>query len=67
VTDLQLYLSIGVPSLLMTINLAVMLFSLNTLNGRVTRIENRIDDLVGAINELDKRLTRVEVKIGIQP
>jgi hypothetical protein len=32
-----------------------------------TRLERDIKDLTGAVNELDKRLTRVEIKLGIQP
>ena len=31
------------------------------------RLSGRIDVLVGVINELDRRLTRVEIKLGIQP
>ena len=41
------------------------------LESRVTafqdRVNQRFDDLTGAINELDKRLTKVEIKLGIEP
>ena len=33
----------------------------------IRRLSDRIDNLTGAVNDLDKRLTRVEVKLGIQP
>jgi len=34
---------------------------------RMNRIEDRVEHVIGAINELDKRLTKVEIKLGIQP
>jgi len=66
-TDTQLYLAIGIPSLLALVNLAVILTLFTSLSGRIQRLEERMDHLVGAINELDKRLTKVEIKLGIQP
>jgi hypothetical protein len=65
-TNLQLYLSIGIPSVLALINLAVILTLFTTLSSRIQRVEDRLDSLIGAVNELDKRLTRVEIKLGIQ-
>jgi hypothetical protein len=66
-TDLQLYLAIGVPSMLALVNLAVILTLFTSLSSRIERLEVRVDLLIGAVNELDKRLTRVEIKLGIQP
>lgn len=66
-TDAQLYIAIGVPSLLALVNLAVILTLFTSLSNRIERLEVRFDLLIGAVNELDKRLTRVEVKLGIQP
>lgn len=65
-TDTQLYLSIGIPALLALVNLAVILTLFTSLSTRIQRIEDRLDSLTGAVNELDKRLTRVEIKLGIQ-
>lgn len=67
VTNFQLYVAIGVPSLLALVNTGVMLVMFNIMNTRILRLEHRMDDMIGAINDLDKRLTRVEVKLGIQP
>jgi len=67
VTDQQLYLSIGIPALLAMVNLGVMLTLFADLSRRITRVDQRMDELTGAVNELDKRLTRVEIKLGIQP
>ena len=66
-TDQQLYLSIGIPALLAMVNLGVMLTLFADLSRRITRVDQRMDELTGAVNELDKRLTRVEIKLGIQP
>jgi hypothetical protein len=44
-----------------------MLILFTDLSGRIQRLSERVDCLVGAINELDRRLTRVEIKLGIQP
>jgi hypothetical protein len=63
----QLYLAIGIPALLSLINTAVMLTLFSTLSSRLQRVEDRLDQLVGAVNELDKRLIKVEIKLGITP
>jgi hypothetical protein len=67
VTDTQLYLSIGIPALLALLNLGVMLTLFTDLSRRVTRIDDRIDQLTGAVNDLDKRVIKIEIKLGIQP
>lgn len=66
-TNLQLYLSIGIPSVLALVNLAVILTLFTTLNSRIQRLEERMDHMAGALNDLCKRLTRVEIKLGITP
>jgi hypothetical protein len=42
-----------------------------SIEARILALENRVDrdikDLIGAVNDLDKRLTKVEIKLGIQP
>jgi hypothetical protein len=67
----QLYLAIGVPSILALINLGVILVLFTDLSRRISSLEERlcirIDALTGAVNELDKRLTRVEIKLNLQP
>jgi len=66
-TDTQLYLAIGLPSILALVNLGVMLTVFSDLSRRISRLAQRIDELTGAVNDLDKRMTRVEIKLGIQP
>jgi len=67
VSNVQLYFAIGLPSVLALINLGVMLVLFTDLGSRIQRLAERVDNPVGAINELGKRLTRVEIKLGIQP
>jgi len=65
VTNVQLYFAIGLPSALALVNLGVLLVLFTDLSSRIQRLAERMDNMVGAINELDKRLTRVEIKLGI--
>ena len=70
-TNVQLYFAIGLPSVLALVNIGITLTLFLHLGTRIQSIEDRltrsIDNLTGAINELDKRLTKVEIKLGIQP
>jgi hypothetical protein len=65
-TDAQLYLAIGVPSILALVNLAVILTIFTSLSNQISEVRGDMKLLTGAMNELDKRLTRVEIKLGIQ-
>ena len=42
-----------------------------SLDARMLALENRVHTditaLTGAVNDIDKRLTKVEIKLGIQP
>jgi hypothetical protein len=71
VTNVQLYFAIGLPSVLALVNIGVMLALFLHLGSRIQAIEERltrsIDSLTGAINDLYKRLLKVEIKLGIQP
>ena len=77
-TDTQLYLAIGIPAILALANLGVMLTMFTDLSRRIGSLEDkiggisahlseRIDQLTGAVNDLDKRLIKVEIKLDIQP
>jgi hypothetical protein len=62
-----MYFAIGLPSVLALVNLGAMLVLFTDLSGRIQRLSERMDNMLGAINDLDRRLTRVEIKLGIQP
>ena len=53
------------------INLGVVLVLFTDLSRRIStldeRVATRIDGLMGPITDSDKGLTRVEIKLGIQP
>lgn len=70
-TSAQLYFATGLPSILALLNIGISLALFLHLGSRIQSIEDRltrsIDSVTGAINELDKLLTRVEIKLGIQP
>ena len=73
-TDQQLYLSIGLPSLLVLVGILVNVgyfVSINSriqaletrLDGRINSLETKFDLLIGKVVELDNRLTRIEEKL----
>jgi hypothetical protein len=65
--DLQLYFAIGLPTLTALVGIGVNVGYFVAMNGRMNRIEDRLDRVMEAITEFDKRLTKVEIKLGIQP
>jgi hypothetical protein len=67
VTNVQLYFAIGLPSVLALVNIGITLVLFTNLSSRIQGVEQRLIDLTGAINDLDKRLIKVEIKLGIQP
>ena len=40
---------------------------LDDVVARILALERDMKDLTGAVNDLDKRLIKVEIKLGIQP
>lgn len=67
VTDTQLYMVIGVPVLCNAGMIGLTVAKFISLSNRLHRIEELLDLLAGAINEMNKRITRVEIKLGLQP
>jgi hypothetical protein len=68
VTNVQLYLSIGIPTLAVLVGILLNGFlynSLNTsLNGRIGSFEGRIGSLEGRIGNLEGRIGSLETRIG---
>jgi hypothetical protein len=73
-TDAQLYLAIGVPSLVVMVGILVnglvvsqlgaRIASLETsMNARMGSLETRFETLTGKVIEIDNRLTRLEERI----
>jgi archaellum component FlaC len=74
VTNVQLYVGVGLPALAVVSSLIISLMQISgiredirEIRAEVRDIRNDIKLLVGALNDLDKRVTRIELKLGIQP
>ena len=65
-TDAQLYLAVGLPAITALVGIAVNIGYFGNLSGRMVWIEDRLDNIMGALNDLDKRVVKVELKLGIQ-
>ena len=66
-TDAQLYLAVGLPSFVTLVGILVNVGYFVTLNGRMTRVEDKIDTLTGKVLDVDTRVVRIEDKLGIAP
>jgi hypothetical protein len=66
VTNVQLYLAVGVPILF---NGMLFVFAFTMLLTKVNHLENKFDAnlnlLVGKLTEVGSRLSKVEAKLGI--
>lgn len=65
--NVQLYFAIGLPTVTALVGILVNVGYFVSMNGRMNRIEERLDRVMESITEFDKRLTKVEVKLGIEP
>jgi hypothetical protein len=70
-TDTQLYLAIGIPTIALVLGMIGNGFLFNALSARITRIENRMlafetsmntrfDLIIGKLSDLDTRLSVLE-------
>jgi hypothetical protein len=66
-TDGQLYLSIGLPSIVALVGILVNVGYFVSLNSRMPRLEDKIDMLTGKVAGVHNRVVRIEDKLGIQP
>ena len=66
-TDAQLYLAIGLPSIVALVGILVNVAYFVSLNGRMMRVEDKLDTLTGKVVAVDNRVIRIEDKLGITP
>ncbi len=73
-TETQLYMTIGIPSMLAVLGILINVSYFVTINNRIQSLENRLDGridslaarfdlLLGKLVEIDNRLTRVEAQL----
>jgi hypothetical protein len=73
-TETQLYLTIGMPTLAVLVGMLVNAVSISTINSRLASLDARVgaleakfdtkfDLLIGKIFELDNRLNRLEERL----
>jgi hypothetical protein len=76
VTDSQLYLAIGIPTLAVLFGILTNVIQWNAMNARFNSLESRFnnmdvkldvkfDTLTGKVIDVDNRVTRIEAKLGI--
>jgi hypothetical protein len=65
-TETQLYLTIGMPTLAILVGILVNLVQFAALNGRLTALETRIDARINALEmRFDARMSSLEAKFDI--
>ena len=75
-TDVQLYLAIGMPTIAVLAGILLNVVHHSSTNARFNSLEARIDarfnslevkfdTLTGTVVDLDNRVTRIEAKLGI--
>ena len=71
-TDVQLYLAIGIPTLAVLRGILTNVIQWNAVNARFNSLEARFngldikfDTLTGKVIDVDNRVTRIEAKLGI--
>jgi hypothetical protein len=72
VTDVQLYLAIGIPTFAVLVGILTNVVQWNAVNARFNSIDARFnsldvkfDTLTGKVIDVDNRVTRIEAKLGI--
>ena len=66
-SDVRLYVAIGLPSFVALVGILVNAGYFVALNGRMTCVEDKLDVLTGKIAEVDNRLVQIEDKLEIVP
>jgi hypothetical protein len=67
VNDAQLYLAIGLPTVTALVGILVNIGYFIVTNGRISRLEDKIDLLTGKVAEVDTQMARVKEHLGMKP
>jgi hypothetical protein len=63
VTNMQLYLAAGTPTIAVLVGILMNAVLYNSLNSRMTSMEVKFDLIMGKLADLDNRLTRLEERL----
>jgi hypothetical protein len=66
-TDTQLTLALGLPSLIAALGILVNVGYFIVLNQRMRDVEQALHQLTSKVAEMDNRIVRIEDKLGIAP
>jgi hypothetical protein len=64
-TDLQLYIAVGLPTIAVLASLTVSLVQISGIREDIREIRNDIKLLIGKIMDIDNRVIRMEGKMGL--
>jgi Tfp pilus assembly protein PilN len=65
-TDAQLYLAIGLPTITALVGILVNIGYFIVTNSRIQRLEEKIDILTGKVADMDTEMARVEEHLGMK-
>ena len=65
-TDAQLYLAIGLPTITALVGIMVNIGYFIVTNSRIQRLEEKIDILTGKVAEVDSEMARVKEHLGMK-
>jgi len=65
-TDAQLYLAIGLPTITALIGILVNVGYFIVTNARIQRLEEKIDILTGKVAEVDTEMARMKERLGMK-
>lgn len=65
-TDAQLYLAIGLPTVVALVGILVNIGYFVVLNARMGRIEDKLDVLTGKVAEMDTEVARIKEHLGMK-
>ena len=63
--DAQRYLVMGLPSIIAMLEILVNMCYFVAVNGRMHRVEGKLDSFTGKVTEIDNRVIRIQDKLGI--
>ena len=64
-TDTQMWLAIGLPTLAVMLGMLVNAIVFYSISARISRLEGHEDIVLSKLMDIDSRLSKVEAKMGL--